>query len=292
MADTPTRLWPAIELRVTQALPAAFPPAWNFDERVALVLDGLEATAVEQPADLTYRIYFSDAAARLTASAALAREFGGVCAVTLVDVADEGWLQKVQSTLGAIGVGRFVVAPPWDLPPDTPADEAPILIVIEPSMGFGTGHHESTRLCLLALETLDLRKRRVLDVGTGSGVLAIAAARLGAAHVLAIDVDPDAIASAHDNVLRNGVSGVVEVRRADLATAAADAVDVVLANLTAVMLMGHATVLSGLVVPGGSLVASGFTSDQASTVIGAFPELETADRRSENGWECVVFRRP
>lgn len=291
MADAPTRLWPAIELRVTQP-PAAFPPAWDFDERVALVLDGLEATAVEQPADLTYRIYFSDAAARLTASAALEREFGRVCAVTLVDVADEGWLQKVQSTLGAVGVGRFVVAPPWDLSPDTPANEASILIVIEPSMGFGTGHHESTRLCLLALETLDVRKRRVLDVGTGSGVLAIAAARLGAAHVLAIDVDPDAIASAHDNVLRNGVSGVVHVRRADLATAAVDAVDVVLANLTAVMLMGHAIVLSGLVAPAGSLVASGFTSDQASMVIGAFPELETADRRSENGWECVVFRRP
>lgn len=291
MAETPARHWPAIELRAKPTTPES-PAAQDFDDRLALVLDGLDATAVDQPADRAYRIYFSDACARRAAGAVLEHELGSVCTVIPVDVADEGWLQKVQSALGSVRVGRFVVAPPWDLPPDAPGEPAPLLIVIEPSMGFGTGHHESTRLCLRALERLDVERRRVLDIGTGSGVLAIAAAKLAAARVVAIDVDPDAVASAQDNVRRNGVAGIVEVMKADLAAVDPDAAEVVLANLTTAMLGRHAAALSRLVARGGSLVTSGFTIDQASAVIGAFPDLEAIDRSRENSWECVVFRRP
>lgn len=289
MADTPARLWPAIELRLTPP-PSGAASGLDVHERLALTLDGLDATAIEQTDTLTSRIYFADAATRLAASGALERELGGLGTVTLVDVADEGWLQKVEARLEAVAVGRFVVAPPWDMPPDAPGTHAPILIVIEPSMGFGTGHHESTRLCLQALETLDVRRRKVLDVGTGSGVLAIAAAKLGAADVLAIDLDPDAVASAQNNVERNDVSDVVRVRHAQLA-AGMEAVDVVLANLTAATLVRHGDVLTSLLAQAGTLVTSGFTGDQLPMVTGAFSRLALAARHAENGWECAVFRR-
>src|SRR4029078_369069 len=96
------------------------------------------------------------------------------------------------------GVGPLCGAPPWDIPSGLPHDTQ--LIVIPPSMGFGTGHHETTRLCLSLLQDLDLRGKRLVDVGTGSGVLAIAAVLLGAGSVEGIDYDEDALTSARQSV--------------------------------------------------------------------------------------------
>ena len=95
----------------------------------------------------------------------------------------------------------------WDLPAAAPE----VVVIIEPSRGFGTGHHQSTRLCLALLQTRELEGRRVIDVGTGSGVLAIASALLGAPYVTAIDVDPDAVENARENAVRNGVAESVEI---------------------------------------------------------------------------------
>ena len=107
--------------------------------------------------------------------------------LTAVDVPDEDWAARSQASLKAVRVGNLIVAPPWD---------APIVVAIRPSMGFGTGHHASTRGCLVLLERAGVgRGTRACDVGTGSGILAIAAAKLGAHDVWATDIDPAAVAN-------------------------------------------------------------------------------------------------
>ncbi len=138
-----------------------------------------------------------------------------------VEIPDRDWLAVWREGLDAVTVGALTIVPPW-------IDGGPGAIVIEPGQAFGTGHHETTTGCLAALQELDVAGASVLDVGTGSGVLAIAAARLGAGEVIAVDVDPLAITAARENARRNGVK--VDVREGSV-EAAPGRFDVVVANL-------------------------------------------------------------
>ena len=236
-----------------------------------------------------WRVFFRAAADREEALAALREQFGPrLTGISSVDVPDEDWARRSQAQLNAVAVGGIIVAPPWDLP--DPGSRREAIIVIDPSMGFGTGHHETTRLCLRLLQETDVRGKRVIDVGTGSGVLALAAWKLGAQHVVALDPDPDALANARENVERNGAAGAIEVIEADLAGSKQPPADLVLANLTGALIQRDAAVLVGLVSTPGALIVSGFSPEEVREVtesLGAPPESGIV----EGAWAALLLRK-
>lgn len=275
---------------VVAVLVLRFPPGTTVEGRdraSALLLD-FETAAVHELSDLEWRVFFPTGAERDRAAERLRER----CEVVPLDEEAEDWARKSQESLRAIAIGALVVAPPWDVPGDDgPASpHGDRLIVIEPSTGFGTGHHATTRLCLLALQRLDLRGKRVLDVGTGSGVLALASVRLGAAAVVALDSDAEALANARANAIRNDVA--VDWRLADLESDPLPDADVVLANITGAMLRKHAATLATAARPG-VLIVSGLLSEEEGSVREAFrPFAGTIETSAEEGWVALTMCVP
>jgi len=265
--------FPALDLR--------WGPGTDSSEIVELLhalLDDYQPQAIhESSAADGWRAFFKTIEQRDAAHAAVRAGLSDqLIELTAVDVADEEWARRSQAGLTPIRVGRLIVSPPWHV--DEPivaaygADgtrESPLHVIIDPSTGFGTGHHETTRLCLALLQDRDLHGVRVIDVGTGSGVLAIAAALLGATSVTAFDEDPEALRNASENVERNGVSLVVNIQETELASYAAPPADLVLANLTGAVIERNAQSLIELVTPGGTLIVSGFTHPEVDGVFAA-----------------------
>jgi len=264
---------------------------------VQAALSDYDIVALDEPSPDSLRAYFHDSTERDTALAALRRAFP-LLHVAPVDVPDEDWAARSQASLTSIQVGHLIVSPPWDVDNSrrTPSAERPALnndpvitqVVIQPSMGFGTGHHATTRLCLEALQRAHVTGRAVIDVGTGSGVLAIAASLLGSSPVIAVDDDPDAIQSATENLELNP-GARVDLRTGDLRSATLGIADIVVANLTGTLLIQAAPQLSALVAPRGRLIVSGLLVDEEPDVVNAFPELAVLDRTQEDEWVCLVL---
>ncbi len=169
------------------------------------------------------------------------------------------------------------------------------VIEIDPGMAFGTGQHPTTAMCLRALEDLVRPGVSVLDVGTGSGILAIAAAKLGAARVLALDIDPLAVAAARQNAAANGVAGAVEARERTLdETASAGAYDLIAANISGLTIERLAPAFARSLAPGGVLVASGFLDDSVDALSAALrvAGLDVERALAEGVWRAVIARRP
>lgn len=284
--------------RVVPALDLRFPAEPDVPDLVSVALHDIGPTAVHEigpdESAPVWRVFFATPQARDAALARLAKELGtrGLI-VSATSVPDEDWAARSQASLGHVRVGRVVVAPPWDVPALSGPDD--VLVVIRPSMGFGTGHHESTRLCLGMLQQLDCPNRRVIDVGTGSGVLAIAAASLGARDVEAFDLDPDAIESARENVELNSrrdpaIANRITLSIGDLRDARPPA-GIVLANLTGGALIGSAPALAGIVSPGGRLVISGFQAHESDAVLHAFAAAARCERlEAEEGWRAAQLQ--
>ena len=283
--------------RLVPALELFFPPLSthpDLPDRVAVALDGAGLAAVHEAgsdAEPLWRVFLTDPAGTSRVAAQLQDEFAADgCRVTLVEIEDEDWAARSQANLTHVRVGRLVVAPPWDIPPRLPHDTH--LIVIPPSMGFGTGHHETTRLCLRLLQDLDLRGKRLVDVGTGSGVLAIAAVLLGAGSVEGIDYDEDALTSARESVAVNGLSGRIRLRAADIRSDRTAAADVVTANLTGALLVAVAPELASMADAGGSLILSGFQPPEAAAVVDAFAPFATVASLIVDGeWHAAHLLR-
>ena len=266
------KAYPAIEVRTNSPDVAL---AW---------VDDFGPTAVDEERDGTVRIFFPSTAARDQALRALAPRF----VASAIEVSDEDWARRSQDNLTAVTVDRITIHP---RPESRPQASDAIDIVVVPSMGFGTGHHATTRLCLAALQQLDLDGKDVLDVGTGSGVLAMAARRLGAERVLGIDSDPDAIESANDNLALNPKATAVEFAIADLALAPLPKADVVTANLTSALLIRSAGPLVAAVLPGGTLILSGILTHERDSVVAAYAfGTSLASEREEEGWLGIVLR--
>lgn len=277
--DPKARLYSALAVRW---------PTGEHAERALAELDECGVTAVDEDAGAT-RFFFANAEARDRAAAILA-SIDPTAEISAIEVSDDNWAERSQASIAAVRVGRLTVAPPWDVPSD-----GTTVIVIEPSMGFGTGHHESTRLCLRLLQEIDIAGRSVLDAGTGSGVLAIAARTLGAATVVGADYDPDAIQNARDNVALNGLGPKdLPLLVLDLAEPAAlgpQRFDLVFANLTGGVLQRFASELAGRLVPGGSLIVSGVMATEEADVARALSDagLTMASRLAEREWIGARF---
>jgi ribosomal protein L11 methyltransferase len=284
----PRRSWPALDVLLPPSVESA-----GLKDMILAALDDVEVgpSALDELDSSTIRAYFQDPVVRDAAALALRTQFAASGVVVRgVDIADEGWAERSQASLRAVRVGALTVAPPWDVPE---SDDGGI-VIIEPSMGFGTAHHASTRLSLTALQALPGLGRRlshvdVIDVGTGSGVLAIATLRLGARHVTAIDADRDAAASALANFDLNGCVNQITLIAADVRTLRLSPAPIVLANLTGPLLRSISERLLRLTAPGGALALSGFMTSEEDEVVGTFaPPARMLWRAEEDDWVAVV----
>ena len=224
------------------------------------------------------------------AVAALAAALGAGPVETEV-VADRDWNAEWEASLQPIQVGSFVVAPSWTTVP--PEMAGGTVLRIDPKMAFGTGYHETTRLVLRLLSSAVLPQDRVLDVGTGTGVLAIAALCSGAQSALGVDVDPWSVANGNENAALNGVEDAFEVREGSLEVVPEKGFDLVIANIVRSILE---PMLPGLVeraASGARLVLSGLLQTEREHVVHVMSGLEMtlSNEGSENEWWGGVFVR-
>jgi ribosomal protein L11 methyltransferase len=206
-------------------------------------------------------------------------------------VQDEDWAEAWKAYFRPIRVGRsLVIKPSWETLAAADGDR---VIELDPGMAFGTGAHPTTQLCLALLEERVAPGDRVLDLGTGSGILALAAARLGAREVLALDLDPVAVAAARENVAANGLAGVVRVEEGGVEAAPGPPYDLVVANILADVIRDLAPALALQLRRRGLLIASGIIADRAADVTVALRAagFDLEEERAQEEWRALVCSR-
>lgn len=196
-------------------------------------------------------------------------------------VEEQDWVRLTQSQFDPIRISeRLWIVPSWHEPPDPAA----ICIELDPGLAFGTGSHPTTRLCLAWLESHVAGGESVLDYGCGSGILAIAAARLGAAPVVGVDLDPQAVAASRDNAERNGVSAAFHLPD-DLPPGT---YDILVANILTNPLRALMPLLGARVRSGGRIALSGILADQADEILALYGQaFDMGVWQMEEGWACL-----
>lgn len=264
--------------------------AGSHKDEVAAALFAAGASGIHEDGETLVTHFASTAAAR-TAAAELAPLVDST-AIVIEPVPDVDWSLAWRQRVGDYALGSLTIVPPWRAAGCDPART----IIIEPGMAFGTGDHPSTRGAGRLLEGAMRPGARVADLGTGSAVLAIAAARLGASHVFAIDVDPDALANARGNVERNDVVPVVQLLEGDASALlpVVAPVDVIVANIIASIIVPLLPVMATSLRPGGSAVIAGLLASERDAVLGSLGEggWRVAKEDFEEDWWSAQIQRP
>lgn len=214
-------------------------------------------------------------------------------ALTHRTIREEKWAKTWQENFKPVEITPLlVIKPPWE---KWPKKKDQIIIEIDPGMAFGTGTHPSTQMCLQVLQDLIYSRFHpptILDVGTGSGILAIASRKLGAKKVVAIDIDPVAIACARKNAAANRVGGRIDFRSGSV-NSLRRVFDIAVANLLPQELLSLIPALSRRVASGGSLIASGFLLRQRKEIASAFAKEGLKVQRSlaQKGWSCLLLAK-
>ncbi len=202
-------------------------------------------------------------------------------------VEEVDWLEGWRSGYAPQRIGRLLIVPSWLEPPVTGDD---VVLRLDPGMAFGTGLHPTTRACLRVLQELAPMPPRVLDVGSGSGILAIAALMLGAVRAHCVDTDPAAVHATRENAERNGVAARLSIEHGSLSEEVSQRYPLVVANLVASVLVALAPRLAAHLVPGGRLVAAGIIGSRQAEVARALEGagLAVHARCTDDDWVALV----
>lgn len=287
-----------LELSITVPAEAAETVAWNLTERgVSGVVVSERAPDAPKQETTTLKVYFSEVTPpdmpflEEGIRAGLSAFPGASYHVETRELPEENWATSWQKYWHVQRIGeRVVVRPSWEEYEPQPGD---LVLTLDPKQAFGTGTHQTTRLCMRAIERLMTQApaETVFDVGAGTGILAILAALMGAKRVVAVDNDPVAVAAAEENAQINQVSVENRVGSADVLEGQAD---LVVANILAEVIIDLAPELWRITRPGGRLVTSGIITRKADEVAAALTAqgFRVLGRESEGDWVLVEAERP
>ena len=207
------------------------------------------------------------------------------------DVAEQDWTESWKAAFKPFRLGRhMLVKPSWE---DVTVEPGDHIIEIDPGMAFGTGTHETTGMCVTLVEKYVKPGDRVIDIGTGTGILAIAAAHMGAKPVLATDLDAVAVRVAAENVKINGFEGVIDVRCGDLLDVVQESGDVVIANIISDVIVMLAGPVKARIVDGGLFICSGISVERRQDVLDALKaaDYELLDDLTQGEWCAMAARK-
>ena len=264
----PHGIWEIIDPKLLDSMPedvlvhAWFPPDETFPGILQQLRDRLNVMRMDQP------------------------QYGALLADTRT-VSESAWAEVWKKYYKPFYAGsHLVVKPTWEAFDPAPGDR---IIEIDPGMAFGSGTHETTGMCISLLEETIRGGERVIDVGTGSGILAIAAALLGAGHVLAVDIDPDAVRVATENVAHNHVENTVTVQEGDLLKATDETCRICVANIISDIIISFAAPLKAHIEPGGLFICSGIVRERTEEVREALLKADYEILKTEYRGEWTAF---
>lgn len=267
----------------------------DIEQQVAEIahVDLIEQELLDKPRDtVIIHIYLQPEESPVETLALIAArmESAGIAYTVETDLVEqEDWQNGWRKYYHPMEIGkRLAVVPSWQ---EYETDR--VKLVLDPGLAFGTGGHETTSLCMEALDERVVGGERVLDIGTGSGILAIAALKLGAATAEGVDIDPVAVRTAGENAALNGVQDKLTVLVGDLSDQANGKYQIITANIVANAIMSLAPAVPGLMAENATFIASGIIDTRKDEVVAALQAagLSIVEIKEKRGWECIVCKK-
>ena len=267
----------------------------DIEQQVAEIahVDLIEQELLDKPRDtVIIHLYLEPGASQVETLALIAArmEAAGIpYTVETEGVEQEDWQNGWRKYYHPMDIGkRLAIVPSWQ-----EYDTDRVKLILDPGLAFGTGGHETTSLCLEALDERIRGGERVLDIGTGSGILAIAALKLGAGSAEGVDIDPVAVRTAGENAALNGVADKLTVLVGDLSDKASGRYDIITANIVANAIISLAPAVPGLMAENATFIASGIIDSRKDEVIAGLEKagLSVVEVKEKRGWECIVCKK-